>query len=150
MNAKVKTFTFYELENAKAWILTPEVKIKRHGITFGMERIEDTFYLTFKVLGTLTHEDYEKMTPFLDAALESVSEPKINVFVDITEFENWEFRAAWDDFKIALRYGSDFEKIAIFGTVKWLEYGIKLSSWFVSGEIQHFDTKEEALSWLKA
>ena len=70
--------------------------------------------------------------------------------VDISEFDGWELRAAWDDFKIGLKHGFDFEKIAIYGQDKWVEYGINVTSWFMSGEVKEFDNIENALGWLNS
>ena len=41
-----------------------------------------------------------------------VTGPKIQVLFDMTELQGWELRAAWDDFKIGLKHGGDFEKVA--------------------------------------
>ncbi len=146
ISAKIKTFAFDDLVKAKNWILEP--LILRHGITVGMERFDNDFVLTFKVSGKLTHEDYEKITPLIDLSLEGVREPKINVLADIEELEGWELEAAWDDLKIGLRYGSSFNKIAIYGKQNYLDYGIKVSSWFISGEIKHFDNIADAIIWI--
>jgi predicted Co/Zn/Cd cation transporter (cation efflux family) len=72
------------------------------------------------------------------------------LLVDITEFDGWELRAAWDDFKIGLKYGFDFDKIAIYGKNRWIEYGVKITSWFMGGEIKEFDNIEDAISWLNS
>lgn len=123
---------------------------QKHGLSVGIHRVENNFILLVKVEGTLTHEDYETITPMLDSALEGVKHPHINVLVDLSEFEGWELRAAWDDLKIGLKYGSDFNKIAVYGnSKKWIEYGIKISSWFLSGEIREFQDKYGALAWLQ-
>ena len=45
----------------------------RHGLSLGIERTGQQFYVTLKAVGTLTHDDYSKMTPVLDAALGVVS-----------------------------------------------------------------------------
>ena len=58
------------------------------------------YLLVFKVTGTLTHDDYEMINPMLDKALEGVKHPNINVFIDLSKFDGWELRAAWDDLKI--------------------------------------------------
>ena len=123
--------------------------IKRHGLTIGIERVNNNFFLSFKAIGTLTHEDYEAITPLIDNALKGIKKPHINALVDITEFDGWEPRAAWDDFKIGLKYGFDFDKIAIYGKNRLLEYGLKITSWFMGGEVKSFDTQEEALEWLR-
>ena len=85
----------------------------------------------------------------IDSALEGVKDPDIKVFIDGSDFEGWELRAAWDDLKLGLKHGNDFDKIAIFGSKKWQEYTAKVGSWFVSGEVQYFEDADEALTWLQ-
>lgn len=85
----------------------------------------------------------------VDAALEGISDPKIKAFIDGSELEGWEARAAWDDFKFGLKHGKQFEKIAIYGNKKWQEYTAKVGSWFVSGEVKYFEDAETALKWLQ-
>ena len=124
------------------------MKIKRHGLSIGIERIESDFILSLKAQGKLTHKDYEIITPLIDSALSEVKEPKVKVLIDGTELEGWEPRAAWDDFKLGLKHGNEFEKIAIFGNKKWQETIAKIGSWFISGEIKYFENEAEAVSWL--
>ena len=123
--------------------------IKKHGLSIGIERIDSTFFLSLKAIGKLTHEDYQTINPMIDAALEGVKDPKIKVFVDGTELEGWELRAAWDDFRLGLKHCSEFEKIAIIGNKKWQEYTAKMGSWFISGEVKYFEAESEALDWLQ-
>lgn len=125
------------------------MKIFRHGLSIGIERVNDEFFLTLKVTGKLTHKDYEKINPMIDSALEGIKDPKVKVFIDGSEFEGWELRAAWDDFKLGLKHGNDFEKIAIYGNKKWQQYTSKIGAWFISGEVKYFDDSEEALNWLQ-
>jgi len=124
------------------------MEILRHGLSIGIERTGSEFFLTMKAIGKLTHEDYEKITPMIDSALEGVADPRVNMFFDASELQGWELRAAWDDFKLGLKHGSAFDRVAIVGNKKWLEYASKLGSWFVSGEIHYFDTRAEAMAWL--
>ncbi len=70
------------------------------------------------------------------------------MLIDATEFEGWELRAAWDDFKLGLKHGSDFYKIAIVGDKRWQQWAAKIGSWFISGKAKHFDNLADALSWL--
>lgn len=112
------------------------MKTYKHGLSIGINRVENEFFLTLKAIGKLTHEDYEKITPMIDSALEGVKDAKIKAFIDGTELEGWELRAAWDDFKLGLKHGNEFEKIAIFGNKTWQEYISKIGSWFISGEVK--------------
>ena len=125
------------------------MKIIRHGLSIGIERVNNEFFLSLKATGKLTHEDYEKINPMIDSALEGVKDPNIKVFIDGSEFEGWELRAAWDDFKLGLKHGNNFDKIAIFGNKKWQEYTAKVGSWFISGEVKYFEDADEALTWLQ-
>ncbi|MAM70388.1 MAG: STAS/SEC14 domain-containing protein [Gammaproteobacteria bacterium] len=124
-------------------------RIKRHGLSVGIERYDDEFFLRLKAIGKLSHEDYEIITPMLDSALEGIKKPVLKAIIDGTELEGWEARAAWDDFKLGLKHGRDFEKIAIVGNKKWQEIAGKIGSWFISGDVKFFHSEDEALSWLK-
>ncbi|MFT4561837.1 MAG: hypothetical protein ACI9BW_001579 [Gammaproteobacteria bacterium] len=120
----------------------------RHGLSIGIERIDNKFSLSLKAIGKLTHEDYDIITPMVESALQGVTEPKIKIFVDASEMEGWEARAAWDDFKLGLKHGSEFEKIAILGNKRWQELAAKIASWFVAGETKYFDDEQQARAWL--
>ncbi|MFV0561951.1 STAS/SEC14 domain-containing protein [Malaciobacter mytili] len=81
--------------------------------------------------------------------LNGVKDAKVKVFIDATQLEGWELRAAWDDFKLGLKHNNEFEKIAIYGNKKWQEYISKIASWFIQGEVKFFESEEEAILWLK-
>ena len=124
------------------------MKFKRHGFSIGIERTGNNFFLSLKAQGKLTHKDYETITPMIDSALAAVKDPKVKVLVDGAELEGWEARAAWDDFKIGLKHGNEFEKIAIYGNKKWQEVIAKVGGWFISGELVYFENEEDAITWL--
>jgi len=124
------------------------MSIKRHGLSIGIEGSGDNFFLSLKAVGKLTHEDYETITPMIDSALSAVKNPKVKALIDGTELEGWELRAAWDDFKLGLKHGNEFVKVAIIGNRHWQEIAAKLGAWFVSGEVKYFDNEEDALAWL--
>ncbi len=124
------------------------MEIQRHGLSVGIDRVEDKFFITFRVVGMLTHEDYAHIIPMIDAALNAVDDPVANVLLDATELEGWELRAAWDDLKLGLKHGSDFHKIAIVGHKRWQQWAAKIAKWFISGDAQYFDNFADALRWL--
>jgi hypothetical protein len=121
---------------------------KRHGLSIGIERTGNDFFLSLKAQGKLTHQDYEIITPMIDSALKEVKSPKIKALIDGTELEGWEARAAWDDFKIGLKHGNEFEKVAIYGNKKWQEITAKVGNWFIAGEIKYFENERDAIAWL--
>lgn len=57
------------------------MNITRHGLSIGIERVGNEFFLSLKAVGKLTHEDYEKINPMIDSALASVNDPKVKVFI---------------------------------------------------------------------
>ena len=122
--------------------------IIRHGISIGIERINDHLYMSFKAIGKLTHNDYEMMVPMIESAVEGIKDPVIDALIDMTELEGWELRAAWDDFKLGLKHGREFNNIAIIGNKKWEELSAKVGSWFVSGEMKYFEDEQQACEWL--
>ena len=124
--------------------------VERHGVSIGIERVGQRFFLSLKAQGTLTHEDYKTITPMIDSALSEVKDPKVRALIDGTELDGWEPRAAWDDFKIGLKHGNEFEKIAIYGNKRWQEMAAKIGGWFVSGEARFFESHEDAMHWLNS
>lgn len=119
----------------------------KHGLSVDLERTGDSFFLTIKAIGKLTHKDYEKITATLDASIKDVEKPELNILLDGSEFEGWELRAAWDDIKLGLDHGKEFKKIAIYGNKKWLEISAKVGAWFVSGDVRYFDDLDDATNW---
>ena len=125
------------------------MRIQKHGLLVGIERVGSDFFLSFKVQGKLTHEDYKAITPMIDSALAAVQTPKVKALIDVSELEGWEMRAAWDDFKLGLKHGSDFERVAVCGNRNWQEIAAKIGGWFMSAEIESFNNQEDAISWLR-
>ena len=122
--------------------------MKRHGLQIGIERIDNDFFLSLKVSGKLTHEDYQKITPLLDNALEGLEDLELVAYVDIRELEGWELRAAWDDFILGAKHRKAFKRVAIVGDQRWADVAGKVGSWFIAGEMEDFDDPAEALAWL--
>jgi hypothetical protein len=124
------------------------MNVTKNGISIGIERSGNEFYLLLRATGKLTHEDFEIITPMIESSLEGINDPKVKVLVDGTEMEGWKLGAAWDDFKLLLKHGSKFEKVAIYGNKNWHEITAKMGSWFINGEVKYFDRFDEAVAWL--
>ncbi len=124
------------------------VKVYEHGFNLGIKREGDEVLLEMKIEGKLTHEDYESFIPMVEEALKGIDKPKVKAFIDATDFEGWEIRAAWDDLKFGLKHNKDFEKIAVVGHSKLLKAGINVSKWFMHGEMEYFEDETAAREWL--
>jgi len=124
--------------------------MKSHGISVGLHRYEGEFFIVLKAFGVLTLDDYKVLTPMLESFLAQSDAPNIRMLFDAREFEGWELHAAWDDFKIGLKHGSQFERIALLGSKAWQKWASKIGSWFISGEMRYFESESEAIAWLKS
>ena len=120
----------------------------KHDMTIGIEQLGEDSYVAIKAIGKLTHEDYQRIVPLLDAALAEMDEPQLKVLFDASEFQGWELRAAWDDFKLGISHRTHFQRVALYGSHNWQEWAAKVASWFISGDVQSFDNVDEALAWL--
>ncbi|WOT06944.1 STAS/SEC14 domain-containing protein [Shewanella sp. DAU334] len=120
-----------------------------HGISVGIERFDNHFYLSLVAKGTLTHDDYVYMVPIIESALNGVEHAKIDVLADLTQLYGWELRAAWDDLKLGLTHGRAFNKVAIVGESNLLQFLTKIADWFTPYQTQIFDSTKEARQWLK-
>jgi hypothetical protein len=125
-----------------------DMKYLEHGVSIGINRVEDFFFIKIKIVGKLTQEDYANMTPMLESSLGGAKDLKAKMLLDATEFDGWELRAAWEDFKLGLKYKDLFSKIAIVGASTTDEYLAKFGSWFISGEMEFFSSLDSAYAWL--
>jgi stage II sporulation SpoAA-like protein len=121
----------------------------KHGLYAKIEKLDNQVFLHLKAVGKLTHEDYQKFTPSLESVLADTPSPRIRVLIDATEMEGWELRAAWDDLKIDLKHGREFDRIAIYGNKSWQKMIAKIGAWFTSGEVKYFEHYNDALAWAK-
>lgn len=122
---------------------------QRHGLSIGMERVGNEFLMTMKATGKLHHADYEIITPMIESALQGVTHPHIRAFVDCLELDGWDAHAAWDDFRLGMRYQGDFERIALVGRNGWQEWAAKVGGWFLPGEVRFFEDADAAWAWLR-
>ena len=103
----------------------------------------------FKLSGMLTDEDYQTLVPQLEKIIEETG--ALSMLMEFEDFHGWEPKAAWDDFKFAIKHGKDLERLAIVGDKAWEEWIAKLSKPFTTAEVKYYDTSqiEEAWEWLK-
>lgn len=110
-----------------------------------------------KVLGVratakLTDRDYrEVFIPALEERFQKYGQLRLLFYMD-ENFSGWEMGALWEDTKLDIKHKDDFEKVAIVGGPKWLEWFMKLVSPLVKAEVKKFppDQITAAWEWLKA
>lgn len=103
-----------------------------------------------KVDGKLTKEDYAVLIPYLENLITEYG--RVSVLCDLTDFEGIELEAFWKDFKFSIRHLRDFERLAVVGDQRWLEWCTKVFTPMVKTEMKYFgpDRLAEAWNWLRA
>ncbi|HMY54172.1 MAG TPA: STAS/SEC14 domain-containing protein, partial [Candidatus Obscuribacter sp.] len=99
----------------------------------------------------LTHADYEQvLIPKLEELIEKHGKARV-LFVMREDFHGWEPSAMWDDAKFGMKHRADFEKCAVVGGPKWVEWATRLGSMLITAECKTFPASELELAqnWIE-
>jgi hypothetical protein len=108
--------------------------------------------LAVKASGKVTAEDYEKvLIPKAESLLAEHSRGKFLYYLS-NEFEGFELGAMWDDAKYISGHSDKFDKVALVGGPKWIEWTSKISGLFIKAEVKTFsvDQLDEAWNWIES
>jgi hypothetical protein len=100
----------------------------------------------------LTADDYELVfMPALEERIERFGRARAVIAFD-DDFRGWELGALWDDAKFGLKHRNDFERIAVVGAPRWVEWSAKVGELFMHGEVKSFEPTEyvDAVLWAKS
>ncbi len=107
--------------------------------------------LVVKATEKLTARDYEEVfIPKINQLIEVYR--KVRVVVLLAEnFSGWEIGAAWDDAVFGIQHRNDFEKMAVVGGPKWVQWATKISFNFMDGQVAIYDIPDfqSAVAWVK-
>jgi hypothetical protein len=106
----------------------------------------------FKFGGKITTKEYEDVIiPRVEAMFQEHGKIRFMWLVD-DSFEGAEAGAMWDDTKLGLKHRHDFEKLALVGGPKWMDWLTKLAGKIMSGETKTFPREQlqGAWDWIKA
>lgn len=106
--------------------------------------------LGLRVSGKVTAEDYESLIPEMERRIDAAG--PLRLLCDMRDFGGIEIEAFWADFKFSVRHLKDFERMAVVGDQRWLEWWTKAASPFVKTQVKCFGSEEirEAWAWLRA
>ncbi len=110
-----------------------------------------------KILGVratskLTNRDYrEVFTPTLEELFQKYGKIRLLFYMD-EDFSGWEMGALWEDAKFDLQHKDDFEKVAVVGGPKWVEWFMKMLAPLSDAQVKIFppDQVPAAWEWLQA
>lgn len=106
--------------------------------------------LGLKASGTVTDADYKDiLIPRLEAIIKEHGKARFLCDFD-DQFHGYELAALWDDTVFGLKHKNDFEKVAVVGGPKWVEWATRMGASSMSGAVKTFSAAQihEAWSWL--
>lgn len=106
--------------------------------------------LAVKATKKLSGDDYTVVwIPALKKVIDEHEKVKCLLYMD-ENFEGWELKAMWEDAKFGFAHRNDFDKLAVVGGPKWVEWGTKVASAMISGEVKTYETVQldKALKWI--
>jgi len=99
----------------------------------------------YKVVGTITKQDYDVFVPQVEALVED--EGSIRMLLDMTAFK-WEEVGAWlADWEFGRKYHDTIEKMALVGDRKWEEWLGKIAGKFYAQEAEFFSSADPDAAW---
>jgi len=108
--------------------------------------------LGIKATGTLTDDDYKTiLIPRLETIIRETGKARVLFHMD-EDFHGWELDAMWDDAKFGAAHRQDFEKFAVVGGPRWVEWGAKVGALFMKTELRTFpnDQLQKAWEWIRS
>ncbi|MDG2308057.1 MAG: STAS/SEC14 domain-containing protein [Candidatus Binatia bacterium] len=99
----------------------------------------------------LTAEDYhDTWAPALKAADDKHGSVRALLYADET-FKGWEAKALWEDAKLGLTMGTDFDKVAIVGGPQWVDVLVEILGHLIKGAVKTFQSGDldEAYDWIR-
>jgi len=99
--------------------------------------------------GKLQQQDIEKVHPIIHAILDKGL--KIRWYLEMNNFEGWNIKGLWKDFKMDVAHERDYERIAVVGEKKWQEWAREFMKPFTNANIKYFEIsqKEDAKKWIE-
>ena len=146
VNAKVKSFSFSDIEQAKTWVASEEVSSGRFLM---LEGYPDNV-VALLAEGIITHNDYEKiLIPLIEEKIRTHKKVKLLYWCG-EEFRGFSAGAVWDDARFGMTHLADFQKIALVSDIEWVRQSVKLFAPFIKVPVQIFHNTdiEGANRWI--
>jgi universal stress protein A len=104
-------------------------------------------FLSVCAIGQLTERDYQKFTPRLDKLVAEYGH--VRAIIDMTAFEGWTAKAAWQDFLLGIQHWNDFERCALIGDKAWERASALAVNALSKSNVRFFyaSQRKEAWAW---
>jgi hypothetical protein len=125
------------------------MKVNHHSLTISIKRKPSCYLLSFKAIGKLTIEDYKIISPIIASTLSLEQYPKLDILIDVSQFQGWTLRAAWNDFILSVTHCAEFQRVAVFGSRNWQRVLSQAGNWLIKGDVRFFNNRMEATNWIE-
>ena len=146
VNAKVRGFSFSDMEKAKSWAASEEVRTGCFSVLGGYP--DNVIALLAE--GVITHGDYEEtLIPIVESKIKTHGKVKLLYWCG-EEFKGFSAGAMWDDARFGMIHLGDFLKIAVVSDIEWVRQSVKLFAPLIPALIQVFHNTdiEAANRWI--
>jgi len=105
-------------------------------------------YLTVRVSGKLSKEDYQTFVPEAEKLIEEHG--KVRILFQMHDFHGWQAGALWEDIKFDVKHFKDIERLAMIGDKKWEAGMAAFCKPFTTAKIKYFDETQlaDAEKWI--
>lgn len=103
-------------------------------------------FISLCVIGKLTDRDYKKFSPQLDRLV--AEHGRVRALIDMTAFEGWTLKAAWDDFILGVSHWNDFERCALIGDRSWERASVIALNALSKSNVRFFTANERREAWV--
>ena len=102
-----------------------------------------------KIIGKLTADDYQSLMDMFFGIL--VSHGELYLYVNLQEFDGWEWQASWDKDAFSVKYWDKIMQIAMVGTDRWAHLGAQAAETIKTANVRYFGVAEnaQALAWVQ-
>lgn len=101
---------------------------------------------------TVTDSDYiNVLIPRLETVIKHNGKARF-LFNFAEDFHGYEVAAMWDDAIFGIKHSNDFEKCAVVGGPKWVDWGTKLAALIMHGQVMTFSANklDDAWTWIRS
>lgn len=104
--------------------------------------------LEVAVSGKLVVSDYSALSERAEELI--ANHGKINLLVELSDFQGWTAGAAWEDFKFGVEHFDDIDRMALVGDSVWEEGMAYFVKPFTTAEVKYFDRADadQAYEWV--
>lgn len=123
------------------------MKEKRKNI----ELIAENNHVILKITGKLEAHDYDFFVPEIEGHIKQFG--KLNILVELKDFQGWTAGAAWEDAKFGMKHFNDIKRLAIVGETGWEKGMTVFAKAFTRAKVRYFDMNidgkvDAAKSWI--